>query len=188
MGYKVTAEPAAEPVTLNECKLVARLSASGLDTMIETIYIPAARRMCEQRTGRSLITQTVDKVLDAWPTDGDIRLDYGPVQTVSEITYLDADGVAQVVDGAIYSLDNADALRPAFVVLASGQVWPSAGTFANAITVTYVAGYGDTSDDVPRELRLWIMAAVAEMVRSGSPDVKVGFAAGLLDREAMPAV
>lgn len=185
MGYKVTAEPAAEPVTLNECKLVARLSASGLDTMIETIYIPAARRMCEQRTGRSLITQTVDKVLDAWPTDGDIRLDYGPVQTISEITYLDADGVAQVVDGAIYSLDNADALRPAFVILAQGYTWPSAGDYANAITVTFVTGYGDAADDVPRELRLWVMAAVAEMIRSGSPDIKQGFAAGLLDREAV---
>lgn len=185
MGYKVTVEPNAEPVTLAECKLVARLSATGLDTIIETIYIPTARRICEQRTGRSLVTQTITKTIDVWPDDGDIRLDFGPVQTISEITYLDDDGATQTVNGATYSLDNADALRPAFVILAQGYTWPSAGDYANAIVVTYAAGYGDAADDVPRELRLWVMAAVAEMIRSGSPDIKQGFAGGLLDRESV---
>lgn len=185
MGYRVVSEPGAEPVTVSECKLTARLSNTALDDLIEMVYIPAARRICEQRTGRSLITQSITKTIDAWPAAGDIRLDFGPVQEINFIHYLDDDGATQTVDTSVYTLDNKDALRPAWVILQDDTCWPSAGDFANAITVEFVAGYGDAADDVPRELRLWVMAAVADMIRSGTPDIKPGFAAGLLDRESV---
>lgn len=188
MGYKVVVEPAYEPVTVSECKLVARFTATAMDTLIEEQFIPAARRICEQRTGRSLITQHVRKTLDAWPSTNDIELRFGPVQSIQSFTYIDANEDEQTVSSDIYTVDNKDALRPAWILLKEGESWPDAGCFANAITVTFVAGYGDESDDVPRELRLWIMAAVANMIKTGIPDVPGGFCAGLLDREAMPAV
>lgn len=183
MSYQVTVEPADEPVDVEACKLVARLSAIGLDTLIETIYIPAARRTCEQRLARSLITQSRRKTLDAWPADNDIELEYGPVAGISTIKYLDASGDEVTVSPSIYSLDNTNEHGSAWVLLAADQIWPAIGDFGNAVRVNYVCGYGGAAD-VPHEIRLWIMAAVAEMIRTGNIDIPRDFAAGLLDRTA----
>ena len=188
MGYKVVAEPADEPVTVSECKLVARLTATAMDTLIEESFIPAARRVCEQRTGRSLINQYVRKTLDEWLATNDIELRYGPVQSIQSFTYIDDNEDEQTVSADIYTVDNKDALRPAWILLKDGESWPDAGCFANAITVTFVSGYGDESDDVPRELRLWVMAAVANMIKTGVPEVPHGFCAGLLDRESILSI
>ena len=47
-----------------------------------------------------------------------------------------------------------------------------------------MAGYGAASD-IPKELRSWVIAAVAEMLRTGNIDVPRDFAAGLLDRTSL---
>ena len=181
MSYQITVQPATEPVDVADCKLVARLTATGLDGLIEDLFIPSARRTCEQRLGRSLITQTIRKTLDAWPADGDIELEYGPVASITSVSYLDANGDSTLVDSDLYSLDSRNEVGSAWVLLAPDQIWPTTGSYANAVSVLYVAGYGGASD-VPHDVRLWIMAAVAEMIRTGNPDVPRGFADGLLDR------
>ena len=34
--------------------------------------------------------------------------------------------------------------------------WPTPGDFINAVTVQYIAGYGDASADVPARIRHWM--------------------------------
>lgn len=185
--YEITTAPASEPVTVAECKLAARFTASALDTLIEDVYIPAARGECQHRTGQSIGAQTVRKTIDAWPVGDDIDLSYGPVSTVTSVQYLDADGDAQTVSASLYSLDNrgagqsSKAPSAAWVVLAADQMWPDVGDYANAVTVTYVAGY----TTCPANLRAWIICAVAEMIRTGSLDIPRDFCAGLLDSHSV---
>ena len=64
------------------------------------------------------------------------------MQSISSVTYLDADGATQTVAGSVYTLDNADEHGRAWVLLQDGEEWPDVGDYGNAVTVTFVAGYG----------------------------------------------
>ena len=62
--------------------------------------------------------------------------------------------------------------------------WPLAGA-ANAVTITYLAGYSPT--DVPRAVRMWIAVQASTMNRfrelaTEKPVSAVGFYARLLDQ------
>ena len=183
MPYRITSQPASEPCTAAEAKLAARLTASGLDSLITSDYIPAARRLCELRTGRSLITQTIAYSGEDWPGD-EIKLEHGPVSAITSITYRDTAGSTQTLSSAYYELRADGDYSSARVCLLPGYTWPALGDYENAFTVTYVAGYGAASD-IPKELRSWVIAAVAEMLRTGNIDVPRDFAAGLLDRTSL---
>ena len=183
MGYRVTSQPATEPCTAAEAKLAARLTATGLDSLITSDYIPAARRLCEQRTGRSLITQTIVYSAENWPAGDEIPLEHGPVASITSITYRDTNGTTQTLSSAAYELRRDSDYSSACVCLLPGYSWPSLGDYENAAIVTFVAGYGAASD-IPKELRAWVIAAVAEMLRTDSLDIPRDFAAGLLDRAA----
>lgn len=178
MSIRVITQPATEPVTSDDCKTAARLSTDELDRLIEDVYIPAARRICEQRTGRSLTTQTLKLTLDDWPRE--IALQYGPVQS-AVVKYMDTNGVEQTLSTSVYELELDNDFGHAEIVPKKNQSWPSTYGSEDCISVTYVAGYGE-DQDVPAELRAWIVTAVSEMIRSGSADVAVGFCDGLLDR------
>lgn len=148
-----TIAPVAEPVQLADIQAQARVETYDEIGLINR-YMRAAREWVENYTERSLITQTWRQTLDrAFPDT--IRLFRGPVQAISDFTYVDQDGIEQTLDAAVYDTDlNSD---PALIMLAENQVWPQVRDQLGAITVTYTAGYGDTADDVPEQLRLAIM-------------------------------
>lgn len=181
MGVRVITQPTEEPVLAAECRLAARLSTTQLDSLIEDVYIPAARRVCEQRTGRSLVTQTLKLTLDAWPADHEIELPFGPVQSVTSVKYLDLNGVQQTVSTTVYELEVESDAGSAEIRLKSGQSWPSTSGADGCVEVAYVAGFG-TSTEVPADVRAWLVTAVAEMIKTGSADIAPGFCGGLLDR------
>lgn len=183
MSYNVITAPAVEPVSVSEFKLHARIDGTAEDSILP-IYIAAARQECEQRTQRSLISQTVERVLDDWPEYDDIELQYGPVSSVAAIYYLDSNGDQQIASSSLYTLDSKS--DPAWVVLQPDAAWPEAGDYANAVTVRYAAGYGAAGTDVPSALRAWILLAATWLYEHRtSPDgakIPNGFADGLLDR------
>ena len=183
MAYNVTTAPTVEPVSVAEFKLHARIDGTTEDSILP-IYIAAARQECEQRTQRSLISQTVERVLDDWPADDDIELQYGPVVSITSVVYLDTSGNAQTASNTLYTLNSKT--DPAWVVLKPDAAWPEAGDYANAVTVKYSAGYGAAGTDVPSALRAWILLAATWLYEHRtSPDgakIPNGFADGLLDR------
>jgi len=69
MTLRLITAPSAEPATVDEVKLDARIDGPELDATIE-LLIKAARQRCEDLTGRALITQTWELVLDEFPVDG----------------------------------------------------------------------------------------------------------------------
>jgi len=97
--------------------------------------------LVEAQTWRALVTQTWDLCLDAWPTDAFIELPYPPVQSVTSITYTDADGIVTTLPTTEYGVDTA--ADPGRVTLKYGKSWPGVtlGT-VNPIVVRFVAGYG----------------------------------------------
>lgn len=153
MALIVITPPATEPVSVAEAKASPSFRVAGTtDDADIAILIKAAREMAEAITRRALITQTLELVLDAFPSGG-IELFCPPIASVTSIKYVDVDGVEQTLSASLYSLDSDT--EPGMVAPAYGESWPETLDQINAVRVRYVAGYGG-AESVPAAIRTWI--------------------------------
>ena len=156
--------PASLPVTLAELKAQARVSFTDEDAIMMG-HLRAAVELCENYVGMGFITQTWAQTFVSFPTTASRTFILGrrPVQSVTQISYLDTSGVDQTLDPTLYLLAGAGwEYRPSSIWQSSaGVAWPSALDFAGAVTVTYVVGYGDNQNDVPELIRQAILMAAA---------------------------
>lgn len=149
---KVTTEPTSEPILLADAKTHLHVDHNEEDLLIN-ILIQSAREIIEQRTNRSLITQTRTLKLDYFPRLlspegwGQITLPYGPVSALTSIYYYNESEQNTLLASSDYWTDFTSNL-PRVIVKNS---WPSTYDMPNAVTVLYVAGYG-TASIVPRPL------------------------------------
>lgn len=160
MALVLVTAPAAEPVTLTEAKAHLRVDVSSDDTLITSLIV-AAREHVESYTGRALISQTWDLFLDGFP-DCEIELPRARVQSITSVTYTDANGDAQTWAAAKYQADSKS--EPARLKPAYGESYPStrADTF-NTVTVRFVAGYGDDAADVPQLIKNGMLFLIAHL-------------------------
>lgn len=152
--------PAAEPVTAADIKAAARIDDTVFDAQITGLLIPAIRQEAEHRLGRRLITQTVELVMDAFDAGEHIDLTLPDAQSISSIKYLDPVGAEQTLSGTVYQLDP-DSI-PSRALLKPSQDWPATQGVPNAVRVRFTVGYGPAADDVPSNIRLWIIAHVVQ--------------------------
>jgi len=153
---RVTVEPTIEPVTVNEVKENAFIiSDTSYDSYIRSQLIPEARQYVEELANRSLITQTRAQYYDC--LESCMYLRYGPIQSVSSITYKDSTATSQTLTASLYTVDTSSI--PARVCQAYDQTYPSAIVDTNSVVVTSVCGYGATAASVPliyrRAIILW---------------------------------
>lgn len=155
----VETEPDTEPVALPEAKLHLRIDHDDEDALIERL-ISAARGYCEQVSRRALITQTLEGGLDAWPRDNVIELPHPPLQSVESIVYIDSAGATHTLASTVYQVDT----KRGRVYLAEGQQWPNATLRTyDPITVTWIAGYGDTAAAVPQGYRQAVLLVLGHL-------------------------
>jgi len=165
------------------------VSASTEDGLIGALIV-AAREIAENETGRSLISQTWKKTLDAFPRG--IVLPYPPALAVTHIKYTDLDGVLQTLAPASYTLDKEQ--EPGWITPAYGYAWPDVRAVVNAIEVVYTAGYGEDAGSVPQAIKQWILLTVGhhfenrEASVAGVSIAPLPFLAGLLDPYRILAV
>ena len=160
-ALKILTAPASEPVSLTELKLQLRIeSDDDSQNAMLTSYIKSARQGVERYLGRALITQTLQAFFDCFSYQ--MVLPYCPYQTLTHIKYYDADGDLQTLDSSIYQTDLIS--EPARISTAYGQSWPTtrSGKY-NAVEIQYVAGYGDTSTDVPEPIRQLILGIAVDL-------------------------
>lgn len=148
----VTVAPASEPVTLTEVKQQCRIDDSASDTYLDRL-IKAARAFVEAQCGTRLVTQTVAVKCDGFY---DFRhLSFGPVASISSISYVDANGITQTLAAGVYEA-RIDGLNAA-IVLKYGQVWPAI-QIGSRITVTAIVGYPVIPEDIIQAMMLLIGA------------------------------
>ena len=156
MGLSQITAASEDPITLTDAKAHLRVEHSDDDLLIASL-IATARDAAEARTGRALVSRGLRHTLDTWPADGIIELPRPPLVSVQEISYLDTDGVRQVVASSDY-LVTSDTLvgdvRPAY-----GKSWPSARCEPGSIRVDYTAGYGIAAA-VPQPIKAWMLLAI----------------------------
>lgn len=175
-----TVAPLQLPVTL------AEVTAGSLEGLDEDARIAGLIRAAVERVDgpdgliqRQLISATWQLRLDAFPGSWgyyrpyrssfvwrsdfcpkmlEIELPLPPLQSVTSIEYTSG-GVLETLDPSVYQVSgvgdrNKARLRPAVS-------WPTTDDVHEAIVVTFVAGYGDSWNDVPEVIR----AAITLMVQ-----------------------
>lgn len=141
IAHTLITPPAAEPITLAEAKLHARVDLDADDTLITGLVI-TAREEVERVSCHALLTQTWEQVMDNWPAGDEIRLLHPPLQSVISVKYIDTDGVEAIWDPAHYLVDTDN--TPGRIVLRSGQGWPAASLRpVGGIRIRYVAGWAN---------------------------------------------
>ena len=164
MALTQTAAPASYlAVTLAEAKRQLRMEETTADdTLISDVLIPAAYDRAELATQRQLFTATWALKLDAFPCADRIELPRPPLRSVTSVAYVDTNGDAQTWASSNYLSDAvATPITPRCqrgrLALAYGVSWPSTRSQINAVTITFSAGYGTATTDLPKLLRQAIL-------------------------------
>lgn len=160
MSLVLLAPPQAEPISVAEAKLFARIDTTEDDGLLAAL-ITAARLHVEAITRRFLITQSWRLVLDGL-AGGVVRIPLAPVQSVMAVRLKNLDGSQSAVDLARLAIDVV--AMPARIAGLTG------GRSAAGVEVDLVLGYGGVSD-VPEQLRHAVRLLVAAWYeeRGGAP-------------------
>ena len=154
MNLVRTIDAVSEPLSLNEVKSQIRVTTTADDDSFRQ-FIAAARHRVERFLGKTLITTTYELKLDAFETE--ICLPRPPIQSITEIKYIDTDGMEQTLNAADYQFD-----RGGRLMASVGNSWPSSREQYDAVTITYVAGdlhAGYVEEDIKQAILLIIGAS-----------------------------
>lgn len=136
MGLRLITPPADGPLSVEEVKANLHIDYTDDDTLLSSLILEAAEWV-EGRIQRKLMTQTWEFVIDEFPSN-EIRLPFGPVQSIAQVAYDDTDGNEVIIDAEDYYLDDAS---PDAWLFPIGD-WPSSLLDAvNVVRIQFVAGY-----------------------------------------------
>lgn len=185
-------EPADEPVSLDQARLHCRVDGTLEDAYLLSL-IRVARRACEQKTGRQLVTQTWDVLYDGFGRAADSRgviwLPRSPLQSVTHVKYYDTEDVQQTWAAAKYQV--VAGLQPRLAPVWT-ESYPSTYDRMHAVEVRVVVGYGEP-DQVPEDLVQWMLLHIGHWYANREAATPremsaLPFVDGLLDRERIVVV
>ena len=176
---KRTQDPAQEPLQVSDIKAFLRVDHDDDDAVIGNLIV-VARELCEQMTGRALISQGYSLFVDSWPhkpchawwdgqREGVMIPDYAPaldipkapIISVEQVLIYDGDGNAVEYASANYYVDNNG--YPPRLYLNQNAPAPTAGRTENGIEIRFTAGYGETTDSVPEGLKQAMRQIIAHL-------------------------
>ena len=156
----VETAPAVEPVTLTEAKQHLRVDIDDDDTYIEALIV-AARQYAEEYLDRALISQQLAVRMDTFPYEFELPrppMATSGTLTTTAVTYaLDPGSASTAVPTTTtlstsqYRVDRDD--TPGRIRTVYNGTWPSHLSDPNAVTVTWWAGYGSSTSDVPQAMQ-----------------------------------
>lgn len=150
--------PIAEPVTREELLAQSRIDDDGELDLLDRL-IATAREHAETVTGRSLLRQTWQLTLDAFPSGALIKLPRGPVHEVLSVVCITPAGVEQSLAGTDWRVVGGGSLVPRLVP-AVGHEWPATARTWGAVQITYRTGW-ESAADVPEAIRHAILMLAA---------------------------
>jgi uncharacterized phiE125 gp8 family phage protein len=172
-----------EPLSLIETQAYLRVTDPGEDALLLSM-ISAVRQVCEQWTGRALVSQTWTWWLDRFPIRSlkhpveagymefpvnhfeescrSLILPKPPLQSVEILQTYGVDNQAVAFPASNYFVDTVSDGR---LVLNESVAWPTQLRSTNAVEVEFKAGYGNAAQ-VPEPLKqgmlLWLKLLFAD--------------------------
>lgn len=145
-----------EPLTVAEAKSHLRVDISDDDTLIGNL-ITAAREWCEQFCQVSFVQHSYRADLAGFYDV--MRLPLGPVQSITHVKYYDtaSPNALQTLSSGVYALNHDTVTRN------DGQSWESVAYRYDAVQITYVTGWKDTSS--PQGTGASVPEAVVQAMR-----------------------
>lgn len=197
MGYAATTTP-NPAVTLEDAKRHLRATGAEQDALITALIAAATRHLLKTYdlvlTSTSFDVTPTDELgaeLDAFPAgDADITMPLHPLQAVTQINYVDPDGVESLWTSSNYVVDTAT-LRGR-VRLAYDASYPDTRRQPGAVVLAATFGYGDDADDVPENLKHAIRLLVGhwyenrEAVAAGVTTKELEMSVRMLVRDEAP--
>lgn len=150
MPLSLTTAPASEPVSVAEFKSLLAYSGSDQDTMFASLLL-AARQWAESHTWRQFITATYTLTLPDFRHT--IYVPRCPLQSVTSIKYYDLTETQLTVSPDVYDVQVG---TPALIRTNTVSGWPVVYDMPEPVEITFVAGYGDDSTDIPEPIRIAI--------------------------------
>ena len=189
-GVTVVTAETTDVVTTAQVKANLRIASSDSthDTLIDTCR-EASIEVAKEYLQKSLINRTLKLSLDNIPfsdsvlpnqegiTTGpfleyrqrSVNLPFSPVVSVSSVkTFNDSDTETTMASSRYYVDTASDYGR---VVLRTGETWDDMLRVANAIEITYVAGYGSAASSVPSPIKQGIIVMASHFFEN--PDMVI---------------
>lgn len=160
MSVIIEAQPASEPVTIQEVKDLFRITTDSDDTLLGTA-LTSAREIAEKEMRRSLVYKGYCLYMDGFPSPSEsIRVPYPPLIEVTSIKYLDSSLTLQTWDSAEYY--TALMQEPGVIKPKPGKCYPWAACVPSSVEVHFKAGYfsdgyGDEARPIPAHFKLAVM-------------------------------
>lgn len=157
-------------VSVADLKVNERISHTQHDATLLPDSIKAAYAFLDGRYGwlnRSILTQSWTMWFPRFQQVTELK--YGPVQSVTAVKYFDADGVEQTLSATAYEVTTGDVTG--HVYKKSDTIWPVIDTRQRAVSVEYVAGFGDAADipfPVKQNLKKAILLMASHYYRNPS--------------------
>ena len=161
---RITA-PVLDPVTQSEVYRHLRVVEDATEKAYADAVAEVAREYVEQHTGTALLTQTWEITFDEW-WQGVLELPYPPLQSVTSIKYLDADGVEQTLSASSYTVTTGDPVG--FVQLKSDITVPVIKSEAGAVRIRFVSGY-TAAANVPASLKQAVLLLASQWFENREP-------------------
>lgn len=149
MTSKVITPPIATAVPIDLAKMNCRVDFDAEDPLFMH-FLRSIEQDCEKIQGLSYITQTRELITAAALS---FEISYPPLQSVTSVTVNMADGSDVLLGDDDYSVDETKAVP----VMKLNSLPAGAST----VTVVYVAGFGDTADAVPGNIKDAILLRVS---------------------------
>ena len=163
--YTVTIPPVNPAVSLADVKANLRVFSTAEDDLIQ-IYIDAATEYAEKITRRWFITRTAETFRDSFDTSEGYYSDTGfeirrsKLQSVTSIVY-SLNNVETTLDAADYYVTSENDYSEVKPI--ENGTWPEADQILQAIKITFTAGFGTATANVPKEIQFALMQIVAAM-------------------------
>lgn len=160
--------PAEEPITLAEAKAHLRVDHDEEDTLISAL-ITAARETLDGRNGiigRALVSQTYELTFhyDDMPSGSTrVWLPMGSASSLTSVEYYDqTNSLVSLTSTVLDTYDFVADTWWAYVQPKGDLVWPDVYDRADAMTITYVAGFGDAAA-VPQPIKQAMLLLIGHL-------------------------
>ncbi|HJV92172.1 MAG TPA: head-tail connector protein [Azonexus sp.] len=159
MPAVVIQRSAAAVLTLAEMKKHCRIDPDIVDdddllALIEQAAVTSA----EKKVGGPLLTAECRDTFDAWPSLPWLHLGIAGGREVTSVVVI-RDGQETPVPLTAFHVEPDDRL----LCLKPRKGWPQIDDTPGAIRIDYRAGFGDSTDSLPADLRQWLRFRVATL-------------------------